>query len=154
MGSGTDQRQESHRRHFADDEGNADPDHWLQLDQDEADGSDDKGGGLPAGQVADVPELAQAVPVWNLFKASRDDDLDLFKSIWTKKRAAELETAGWAVAMKSWQEGITGALESGFTLADFTFEYREGKVFLTFKGEGFPGLRVQEEDGVWRMSER
>jgi hypothetical protein len=117
-------------------------------------GGEDKGGlpDVPGG--AQVPELAQAVPVWNLFKACRDNDLDLFKSIWTKERTAELEAEGWEKSLEFWRGEIAGAVESGFTLADFTFDYRDGRVHLTFKGEGFSGLDVEEEDGVWRMSER
>ena len=97
-----------------------------------------------------MPTLAQAVPVWNLFVACRDKDLDLFKSIWTTDRAAEI-VAGLRARLAAVSDRVAGAtarttLVLEWTDPAFTGGHWVPDMIETAGGNsllGFPGANSQ-----------
>ena len=107
---------------------------------------------------AEQTEVApQARPVYNWFKAVKDGDVELLKSVFSKRMREKFEQEGWEKVLKTYQTVIEKEIGK-YEMGDLAFKYAgtetEGKVHVTHKGKDLGALRVIQEDGGWKANER
>jgi hypothetical protein len=104
------------------------------------------------------PDLAQAVPVWEMFVAIRDDKPDDFKKCFTKKRIGEMEKDGMKENFEGWGGEVKKRFGTDFKLADFEFTFEgddaKGNVGGKFKGKEMSEMDVAKEGDAWKIDER
>jgi hypothetical protein len=108
-----------------------------------------------SGQAAD--SNAQAKPIITLLKCVKEKDERQLESVFSEKLRVEFAKRGWDKVLQEYEAEFNKELGE-YTMDDFAYEFsgdeETGEVSLTFKGKKFPGLRVVNENGEWKMNER
>lgn len=110
----------------------------------------------------------EARPVYALFKAIKQNDVELFKSAYSERMKAEFMEeedfkGDWQNVLgyysKVMKEGIlNGGGFGDYELKDFSFTYTgtdtEGEITIIFKGEENGDLSVIKEGESWKIDEK
>ncbi|MFH0792449.1 MAG: hypothetical protein V2A74_00290, partial [bacterium] len=106
-------------------------------------------------QMGDI--RSEVRPVATLIIAVRQNDVNLFKSVYSSRMKSVLEKTGWKIGLGKYRK--TFSEEFGeYQLDDFTLSYsgdgNAGLVYITFKNKQMGELRVIREDSVWKLNEK
>ena len=104
--------------------------------------------------------IPQAQPVVAWLKAVKTSDLDLLKTVWSKRMTSripkEKEEEHWKQTLKMYKDLWAKEFRE-YKITDFVFTFEgddaKGKVVMEFKGKKLPGLRVIKEDKDWKVNE-
>lgn len=110
------------------------------------------------------PRFAEAVPMVQVLRAVRDQDLKRFRGAFTKKVAAGIKTeADWAKGLTYYTQRIAGFCGRQQDLADITFVFdpdpqaedeSAGQLTVVFRGRRRFEVRVVLENFAWKIDEK
>ena len=101
-------------------------------------------------EAARVRILPQAVPVQDLYRALRADDLELFKTVFSASKSREKAKQGWAAEFKAYRGFWRGPRKRSYR---YEGEARAGRVHVREGDAVIWRARVVLEAGCWRLDE-
>ncbi|CAN0396093.1 unnamed protein product [Phaeothamnion confervicola] len=113
---------------------------------------------LATSSNAQESKLAQAQPMLVVLRASRDGDVKLFKSAFSKAvlEEAKTEKRDWKELSKSTYAALKKEFVA-YKLADFTFYFagndQGGDLTVFFKGKPSEKIQVVHEANGWKLNE-
>ena len=108
-----------------------------------------------AGYLSSIPP--QAVPVYNLMKATETFDARLFKSVWcsgTLKMWSAWGVTDYAATVREWHKAYR-KIYGKYDLRSLTYSYQgdesSGIVTIAYHGKERDALIVVREAGAWKL---
>jgi hypothetical protein len=108
-------------------------------------------------QKSNAMTSPQAKTVLDWVKAVKTSNLELFKSLYSERMKAQLETQGWDAVFKQYQSEC-GTQFGDFEPTDFELFFQAEDqphiLKIEFKGKPLGTVKLIEENNQWKINER